>query len=115
MTTYAVEDHLRGREPVVASIYQALTKAAKSLGPFTEEAKKTSIHLVRTTAFAGVATRKSALVLTLKAARDITSPRVVKHQHASARRWYLDVRITTPRDVNKELKAWLKAAYDLSA
>jgi len=113
-STFRVEDHLSAREPVVASIYDALTKAANKLGPFKEEAKKTSIHLVRSSAFAGVATRKTSLVLTLKAASDIKSPRVTKHEQVSASRWHLEVRLDSPRDVDAELKAWLKDAYEIS-
>ena len=113
-SAFTVEDHLSGREPVVASIYDALTKAAKKLGPFKEEAKKTSIHLVRSSAFAGVATRKTSLVLTLKSAKDIKSPRVTKHEQVSAGRWHLEVRLDSPRDVDAEIKMWLKDAYELS-
>jgi hypothetical protein len=36
--------------------------------------------LVRQTAFAGIATRRSSLVLTLKSASDIRSPRVEKRE-----------------------------------
>jgi hypothetical protein len=114
-STFLVKDHLTGREPVVASIYQALTKAAKKLGPFKEDAKKTSIHFVRSSAFAGVATRRASLVLTLKAASDIESPRVLKHEKVSASRWHLEVRLESPRDVDAELKAWLRDAYEISA
>lgn len=113
-SAFVVEDHLSGREPVVASIYEALKKAAKSLGPFKEEAKKTSIHLVRSSAFAGVATRKASLVLTLKAAKDIKNPRVTKHEQVSARRWHLEVRLDSPRDVDAEIRRWLRDAYELS-
>ncbi|MFN8546611.1 MAG: DUF5655 domain-containing protein [Candidatus Eisenbacteria bacterium] len=113
-TSFVVEDHLRGRDPVVAAIYEALTKAAARLGPIKVEAKKTSIHLVRSTAFAGVATRKASLILTLKAARDIKSPRVTKHEQTSASRWHLEVRLESPREVDAEIKAWLKDAYELS-
>lgn len=113
-STFRVEDHFSAREPVVASIYEALTKAANKLGPFKEEAKKTSIHLVRSSAFAGVATRKTSVVLTLKAAGDIQSSRVTKHEQVSAGRWHLEVRLDSPRDVDAELKAWLKNAYEIS-
>ena len=113
--TFAVADHFRGREPVVASIYTALTKAVHKLGPFQEEAKKTSIHLVRKSAFAGVATRRASLVLTLKASQDIPSSRVTKREQVSAGRWHLEVRLNSPREVDSEIKSWLKDAYELSA
>ena len=113
-TAFVVHDHLDGREPIVAAIYEALTKTAAKLGPFKTEAKKTSIHLVRSTAFAGVATRKSSLILTLKAASDIKSPRITKHEQVSAGRWHLEVRLDSPSSVDAEIKAWLKDAYELS-
>ena len=56
--------HFRDRDPNVAATYAALLRAARALGPVIEEAKKTSIHLVRESAFAGVATQKAALILT---------------------------------------------------
>jgi hypothetical protein len=54
----------------------------------TEETKKTSIHLVvRHAAFAGVATRRSSPILTLKSATGIRSPRIEKREQTSANRW----------------------------
>jgi hypothetical protein len=97
------------------AIYQRLLRTARAIGPFTEDPKKTSIHLTRRTAFAGIATRKHALILTIKSATDIRSPRIVKHEQASAHRWHLDVRLEDPKEVDAELKAWLKAAMTLAA
>jgi len=112
---HSVAEHFARREPVVAAIYAAVLKAARKLGAVHEDPKQTSIHLVRESAFAGVATRKEALILTLKSTTDLDSPRVVKHQRLSAQRWYLDVRLESPRDVDAELRRWLAASYALSA
>ena len=95
-------------------IYDRLLEAARAFGPVAEDPKKTSIHLNRKTAFAGVATRKEFLILTLKAERDIQSARIAKHEQASARRWYLEVKLTDPADVDSELIGWLKEAYEIS-
>jgi hypothetical protein len=100
--------------PAQRAIYKQLLAAANTIGPFKEDPKKTSIHLTRKSAFAGVATRKDALLVTIKAAADIPSRRIVKHQHASATRWYLDVRLECPEDVDRELKSWLAAAMALA-
>src|SRR6266516_7626119 len=96
--------------PPVSAIYKRLLNTAKAIGPFTEDPKKTSIHLTRSTAFAGIATRKSALILTIKSATDIKSPRIFKREQASANRWHLEVRLEDPKQIDAELKAWLKAA-----
>jgi hypothetical protein len=100
--------------PAQRAIYKQLLAAAKTIGPFTEDPKKTSIHLTRKSAFAGVATRKDALQVTLKSATDIHSPRIVKRERASANRWHLEIRLDDPKQVDRELKAWLADAMELA-
>jgi hypothetical protein len=109
-----VASHFEKSEPAVLATYRELLKAARTLGPVVEEPKKTSIHLVRDTAFAGVATRRSSLILTLKSSKDIHSPRIDKREQTSARRWHLQVRLKDPGDVDEQLTLWLSAAYELS-
>jgi hypothetical protein len=109
-----VAPHFAGKDATVRATYQRLIDVARTLGPVTEEAKKTSIHLVRHTAFAGVATRRSSLILTLKSATDIRSPRIEKREQVSANRWHLEVRLATPAHLDRQLIAWLKAAYELA-
>jgi hypothetical protein len=110
----SIAHHFERAEPRVRETYDRLLAAARAMGRVGEEGKKTSIHLMRRTAFAGVATQKSAIILTLKASEDIESPRIVKHEQASANRWHLNVRLDDPRDVDAELRRWLKRAYELA-
>jgi hypothetical protein len=72
----SVKSHFAAKDPSVFATYRRVVDVARTFGPVAEEAKKTSIHLVRHTAFAGIATRRSSLVLTLKSASDIRRPRV---------------------------------------
>jgi hypothetical protein len=111
----SVEQHFVGKDPKVRALYDLLLAAVRPFGEVAEDPKKTSIHLNRRTAFAGVATRKEAIVLTLKASRDIASPRVVRRERASANRWHLEVKLAAPADVDRELTSWLAEAYELSA
>lgn len=113
-TSHTVEQHFENREPEVKAIYAAIVKAAKNFGPVNEEAKKTSIHLVRKSAFAGIATRKSALLLTLKSDTDIANPRIAKREQVSANRWHLETRIEAAKEVDAEIVGWLKKAYELA-
>jgi hypothetical protein len=78
--------------PAQQAIDERLLHAARTIGPFTADPKKTSIHLMRRSAFAGIATREDALQLTIKSAADINSPRIVKREQASANRWHLEIR-----------------------
>ena len=111
---HTVKEHFENRVPEVKATYAAILKAAKKFGPVKEEAKKTSIHLVRKSAFAGVATRKTALILTLKSDSDISSARITKREQASANRWYLETRLETPGQVDREIVNWLRKAYELA-
>jgi hypothetical protein len=70
---------------------------------------------VRRTAFAGVATRKTALILTLKSDRDLKRKRISKREQSSANRWHLEIRLEEPEQVDSELVSWLKRAYELAA
>jgi uncharacterized protein DUF5655 len=109
-----VEQHFEGRAPAVRAIYERILAAARANGPCIEDPKKTSIHLARRTAFAGVAMRKDALLLTVKSATDIRSRRIIKRERASANRWHLIVRLDDPKQVDAELKDWLKNAIALA-
>ncbi|HAF23942.1 MAG TPA: hypothetical protein DCK93_13730 [Blastocatellia bacterium] len=114
LNNHTIAGHFENREPVVKAIYGAIIKAAKKLGPVSEEAKKTSIHLVRKSAFAGVATRKTGLILTLKSDSDVASKRIMKRQQTSANRWHVEIKLESPAQVDRELVSWLKKAYTLA-
>jgi hypothetical protein len=112
---FAVEAHFENKEPVVRKIYNQLLQTSRRFGPVVEDPKKTSIHLNHTTAFAGVATRKNGIILTIKSDRDLDSPRIHKSEQTSARRFHHEVKLTAPAEVDAELTRWLKDAYALSA
>jgi hypothetical protein len=112
---FSVASHFEGKEPATRQIYDRLLKRSGKFGAVIEDPKKTSIHLVNRTAFAGVAARKSAIVLTIKSDRRLTSPRIHKSEQVSASRFHHEIRLTSAADVDAELAAWLKAAYELSA
>ena len=99
--------------PVARELYRHLLKRMKALGPFEIETKKTSVHFVRESAFAGVHPRKQFLILTIKAAGPIDSQRIVKAEQVSRNRWHLDVKIANAQDADDDVLAWLKRAYDL--
>ena len=97
------------------AIYDALVAASRAWGDVEEDPKKTSIHLNRRSAFAGVATRKDTVILTLKSKTNIKSRRITRREQVSAERWHVVVRLLSVDDVDAELKRWLKAAYQMSA
>ena len=111
---FTVNSHFENKAAVVRQIYDRLVKDSRKFGPVIEDPKKTSIHLVRKSAFAGVATRKHAIILTIKSDRKLSSPRIHKAEQTSASRFHHEAKLTSPAEVDCELLKWLKDAYALS-
>jgi uncharacterized protein DUF5655 len=112
--TNSVKDHFVNKEPSVRALYDQLLSILQTFGPVAEDPKKTSIHLNRKSALAGVETRKDYLLLNIKSDHQITSPRIEKAEQISAKRFHHKVRISSPKDLDDELKSWLREAYLLS-
>ena len=113
--TFSINDHFANKDPRVRALYDQLVSLLRTFGPVEEDPKKTSIHLNRKSALAGVETRKDYLLLNIKADHPIQNPRVVKAEQVSAKRFHHKIRISSPNDLDEELKTWLKEAYILSA
>jgi hypothetical protein len=111
---FTIKSHFEAKDAAVRQIYDRILRNAQKFGPISEEPKKTSIHLVNRTAFAGVVTRKSAIILTIKSDRKLSSPRIHKSEQTSTSRFHHEVKLASPADVDSELVKWLKDAYALS-
>ena len=114
MAEFSVSQHFEGKDPVVKSIYERILKETRKFGKVIEEPKKTSIHLVNKSAFAGIATQKVALVLNIKSAAPINDVRIKKSEKISASRYHQEVKLTSTDEVDSMLIGWLQAAYSIS-
>lgn len=101
--------------PASRQLYQDLLTALKPLGDFREEVKKTSVHLVRNSAFVGVHPRKQYLLLTIKAQEPIQNPRILKSEQVSRNRWHLELKLLGMEEIDEELLSWVRQAYELCA
>ena len=101
--------------PASRQLYQDLLTALKPLGPFREEVKKTSVHLVRNTAFVGVHPRKNHLLLTVKASEPSWNQRILKAEQISRNRWHLEMKLQSVQEIDEELLKWVRQAYELCA
>ena len=111
---HSIDRHFEGRSPAVREIYDAIVTISRRFGPVREEAKNAAIHLVNKTVFAGIKARRDYLTVTFKSHQDASS-RVIKREHTSANRWYLEIKLLSKKDIDGALKSWLKHAYRLSA
>jgi hypothetical protein len=114
-TDPALDALFESRDPNVRAIYDELLKRLRKIGPVAIEPKKTSIHLVSGTAFAGVHPRKSNVLLNIKTATALKSPRVRKIEQPSKSRFHNELLLESPRDVDTQLMSWLTEAYKLTA
>lgn len=109
-----VADHFKNKPPGVRAIYDKLLALCEKIGEITEDPKKTSIHLNRKSALAGVEVRQDYLLLNIKSDHALKSPRIAKSEQLSAKRFHQKVKLTSPKEIDAELKQWLTQAYGLS-
>ncbi len=110
---YKEADHLNGKDPIVGNIYERLIDQLQKFGQLKIEPKKTSIHLGNRFGFAGVYTRQYYINLEVHLNYKLTSKRVAKVEQASANRFHHTIKLTSEKDVDKELINWLREAYEL--
>ena len=112
-TTYTSAALFAGKDEVVQVIYTRLLEVLSRLGPFQEEPKKNSIHLVRNAGFAGVYPRKSYLYLNLRTDYPIDNLRIAKTEQVSKNRFHNELKLNSPDEIDEELLGWLKDVYML--
>ena len=112
-TTYTSDALFVGKDAIVQATYARLLEALHALGPFQEEPKKTSIHLVRTVGFAGIHPRKNFLYLNIRTDSPIEGPRIVKSEQVSKNRFHNELKLSSPDEIDAELLEWLRDAYEL--
>jgi hypothetical protein len=111
---FKVSDHFARKDPLVLEVYQHLLTEMRKIGPVIEEPKKTSIHLVNKSAFAGIVTRKAAVILNIKSAAPIKDARIIHSERVSSNRFHQEVKLASPAEIDPVLLGWLKTAYELS-
>jgi hypothetical protein len=110
----ATQDALSLASPATLRLYQELLARIRPMGPFREEIKKTSIHLICGVAFVGVHPRKQHVLVTIRSAKPIQSARIARGERVSKSRWHLDVKLAGSQETDEELLGWLRRAYELS-
>src|SRR5580765_5951509 len=100
---YTELDHLTGKDKIVSKIYDKLINELQKFGQIKIEPHKTSIHLGNRFCFAGVYTRKDYLNLELHLNYKLKSKRISKVEQASANRFHHTIKLTSEKDIDKEL------------
>ncbi|MCL4506923.1 MAG: DUF5655 domain-containing protein [Chloroflexi bacterium] len=101
--------------PEVASMYEFLLNQMRvKLGPFDQEYKKTSIHVVTSRAFLGIHFMKNDLRLNIVLDHIIDSERLYRCEQVSKRRFHNVVRLSDLTEIDDELLGWIEEAYRMT-
>jgi len=99
-------------KPAAKAAYEKLFTFLLTLGPFSVEEKKTSLHLVAGgAAFLGVHPRRNGLRINIVLSRPLDT--AVRSERVSARRVHNEFDFSVDEDVSEELASWLREAYEL--
>ena len=96
------------------AVYRALLDAFDALGTYDVEEKKTSLHITRGRAFAGVHPRASGVVLNLVLDEPVDHARVRKSEQVSKTRHHVEFLLERPADVDAWLAKRISRAYALT-
>ena len=103
------------KSPASQATYTKVIAAVSKLGPYEVEEKKTSLHLTRGRAFAGVHPRANGIILNLVFDAPLKNARVHKSEQVSANRHHVEFKLEDPAEVDSQLVTWIKRAYSLTA
>ena len=108
---------VKGADNVYAAIMAGLNKrlgAHKAV----EEVKQTCVHVVAGkggTAYAGLHPRKGAVLLNIRLAAPLKSPRIRKVEQISRNRFDHEMIVSSPDDLDDQVLGWLEAAWQVAA
>ena len=109
------DDAIARADPALQRVYARILKAAQALGPVIEERGERSVLLRSRGGFLGVHPKRDCLDLQIVTDHAIRAARVTKVDPVSARRFHVHVRIAGEKEVDGQLREWLREAYDLMA
>ena len=110
-----VKQHFENKPANILFIYEKLLEELRKFGKTEEKPNNSSIHLNNKYGFAGVYTRKKYILLHIHLSSPIENKRIEKIEQISKNRFIHTVKLASENDIDAELLAWLKEAYDLKA
>ncbi len=107
-----VNQHFQDKPANVRKTYDRLIARLRRIGPLRIDAVKTSINLAGEFHFGGVRIRKEYLRVGFLSDRMIEDSRIVHTERLGPAKFGHSVILRDPADVDGQLIAWLKRAYD---
>lgn len=112
-SSYPLDYHFRGERIAMKPLYDELIgKLAKEIY-FEYKIGKAYIGLIKTLVFACIRIQTKKIIFEFTSRKDIKDPRFNKVLHFQKGRWAYFLDINEPKDIDKELIAWVKESGDL--
>ena len=108
---YSLEDHFRGKEPIVHTLYDLLLETLQQFGPVQAFPLKTRIVFQAEVQFAAALPRKRWLDGYLWLRRQATHPRIYKMEMGIFRDFGHVFRLSSTEELDEELIDLLQEAY----
>lgn len=108
---HSIESHFEGKPERIRALYDLAVAAIEECGPVTILPEKTRIAFQVRMSFAQLTPRRGWIDGHVVLARRFEAPRFRKIETMSPRNHVHHFRISDPRDVNFQFKAWMKEAY----
>jgi len=112
---YDLEHHFSGKRPEIRALFDHVVAAIRALGPVRILPEKTRIAFQVRMSFAQITPRSNWLDGHVVLARRFAHPRFRSIQTISPRNHVHTFRLATPRDVDRQFRAWLAEAYAVGA
>jgi hypothetical protein len=108
-------EHLAGRDPRVIATFERLVTVARRSGPMKVLPEKTRIAFQVRMSFAAFMLRRHWIDGHVVLAHRRESPRFRRVDSLSPRNHVHAFRLTAPNEVDSEVEAWLREAYEVGA
>jgi hypothetical protein len=112
---YRLVDHFRGRHPLVRRLFARWCAAARACGAVTVYAQKTRIVFQARVRFAGAVVHRDWLDASLWLRRRVDHPCLHRVESFGRLGYGIHFRLTKLADVDAEMEALMREAYDLHA
>lgn len=108
-------DELLSRHPDwVTEIYEAVMEPLRVLGPVHEDAVNVGVFLKSDRKLAEFRPRVRSVLLHIVLPTVREDPRVMRVMAGAPDRHYHSIKLTSPDDVDDQVRSWLAEAYDLN-
>ena len=110
-----IDDHFRGKDPKLRSIFESLRRALERTGPLRLDAVESTINLISRHHFGGIAVRRGSLRVGFIADREIHDGRISRAESVGPHRVSHHLSVRSAQDVDAQLLEWLAEAQAMQA